>query len=159
MHYFIGGIATQSESTFSGLMARAQGIYRDNLASYMRLVLRKPLSRLMVRHPCLASLSSLDHSNADIAPLCRTSSRRSSAPCTRAQRRLRKSQTNRRRPRPRSRRSSGSTTPRTFARRESPLPGPSFVFPHCQKSFGLLKLGLPVAKLASRPSTSALTST
>lgn len=69
--------------------------------------------------PC--SLSSLNFSNTDIAPLCRTSSRRSSAPCTRAQRRLRRSQTNRRCPRPRSRRSSGNTTPRTFARRESPL--------------------------------------
>jgi hypothetical protein len=51
MHFFVAEMAQQNPATFQILMARAQGIYRENLDSYIRLVLRKPLAKIIVRLP------------------------------------------------------------------------------------------------------------
>lgn len=51
MHLFIEEMSQQNPATFEMLLARARGIYRENMDSYIRLVLRKTFSRLMVRVP------------------------------------------------------------------------------------------------------------
>lgn len=49
MHFFVAEMSQQNPATFEALLARAQGIYRENMDSYVRLVVRKPLAKMMVR--------------------------------------------------------------------------------------------------------------
>lgn len=59
MHFFVAEISQQNPATFQILIARAQGIYRENLDAYIRLVLRQPLSKIIVRiPPCVYSIIS-----------------------------------------------------------------------------------------------------
>jgi len=53
MHYFIAEVAQQELGAMQGFLKRAQGIYEDNLGAYVKLVLRRPMHKIMVRNTSL----------------------------------------------------------------------------------------------------------
>lgn len=49
MHYFIAEVAQQELGAMQGFLRRAQTIYDDNLGAYVKLVMRRPMGKAMVR--------------------------------------------------------------------------------------------------------------
>jgi exocyst complex component 1 len=47
MHSFINDLSQQSLGSMAGFIRRAEAIYDENLAAYVRLVLRRPFPKLM----------------------------------------------------------------------------------------------------------------
>jgi hypothetical protein len=55
MHYFVAEISPLETSSVSGFLKQAEAIYSENLAAYVRIVLRRPFAKLIVCGPCLCS--------------------------------------------------------------------------------------------------------
>lgn len=53
MHYFVAEISPLGAGSVSGFLKQAEGIYSENLAAYVRIVLRRPFAKLIV---CMALL-------------------------------------------------------------------------------------------------------
>lgn len=51
MHYFVAEISQLEASSVSGFMKQAEAIYNENLAAYVRIVLRRPFAKLIVGVP------------------------------------------------------------------------------------------------------------
>lgn len=48
MHYFIQEVAQQELGAMQGFLRRAQAIYDDNLSAYVKIVLRRPMGKILV---------------------------------------------------------------------------------------------------------------
>jgi hypothetical protein len=48
MRYFISEISQQELGNIKGFLKSAQSIYDENMTAYVKLVLRRPLARLIV---------------------------------------------------------------------------------------------------------------
>lgn len=48
MHYFIGEISQQELGAIQGFLRRAESIYDENLNAYVKLVMRRPMGKILV---------------------------------------------------------------------------------------------------------------
>ena len=49
MHYFVADMARVDVGTVSTFIKQAEGIYDENLSAYVKIVLRRPFAKLIVR--------------------------------------------------------------------------------------------------------------
>lgn len=53
MHHFVAEIAQLEIGSVTVFLRRAESIYEENLSAYVKLVLRRPFSKLIVSHVVL----------------------------------------------------------------------------------------------------------
>lgn len=51
MHYFVAETSQLETGSVVGFLKQAEAIYSENLAAYVRIVLRRPFAKLIVRCP------------------------------------------------------------------------------------------------------------
>ncbi len=51
MHYFVAEIRQQEIGSVSVFSTRAQAVYEENLAGYVKLILRRPFAKIIVSAP------------------------------------------------------------------------------------------------------------
>ncbi len=50
MHYFVAGIRQQEIGSVNVFSTRAETVYEENLNAYVKMVLRRPFSKIIVSH-------------------------------------------------------------------------------------------------------------
>lgn len=50
MHYFVAEIRQQEIGSVSVFSTRAEAVYEENLNAYVKMVLRRPFSKIIVSH-------------------------------------------------------------------------------------------------------------
>jgi Exocyst complex component Sec3, C-terminal len=68
MHYFIGEISQQELGAIQGFLRRAEAIYDENLGAYVKLVMRRPMGKILVNRLCRFEIHSY-HSSLNILGL------------------------------------------------------------------------------------------
>lgn len=53
MHHFVAEIGQLEIGSVANFLKRAEGIYDENLSAYVKLVLRRPFLKILVRHVSL----------------------------------------------------------------------------------------------------------
>lgn len=51
MHYFVAEMSQLDTGSVVGFIKQAEAIYNENLSAYVRIVLRRPFAKLIVRDP------------------------------------------------------------------------------------------------------------
>lgn len=52
MHYFVAEIRQQEIGSVKVFSTGAEAMYEENLNAYVKMVLRRPFSKIIVSHPC-----------------------------------------------------------------------------------------------------------
>ena len=54
MHYFVAEIRQQEIGSVNTFSTQAEAVYEENLSAYVKMVLRRPFSKIIVSH-CVSS--------------------------------------------------------------------------------------------------------